>query len=104
MLKNLGMVTMLVLPLSVGFPVMSYSQESESTEAEAEEESHQICRRIRVTGSNIRRRLCLSQVGWDTLASEGRNELRELQVDRSMETRTDDNTDGTLRDDQTGAF
>ncbi len=95
----------LVVPMLFAWtPGVTAQETSETTEANVEEENQQICRRVRITGSNIPRRLCLSEEGWERLSSGGREEMRQNQADRFARTSRDDGSDGTLREDQNGLY
>jgi len=46
-----------------------------------------VCKRIRPTGSRIKRKVCLTQRKWDDMASQNKKELRRLQDQGSMQKR-----------------
>ncbi len=46
----------------------------------------QVCKRVRVTGSRIREKVCRTQRDWDHLAEESQETLRKQREARSVNT------------------
>ena len=75
---NLGTLA-LGVSLLCAMPVYAYADEQEG-EGETTVESNpndRICRRVRVTGTNIPQRVCMSRAEWTSLREESREDLRE---------------------------
>ncbi len=86
---NLGTLA-LGVSLLCAMPVYAYAEEQES-EGETTVESNpndRICRRVRVTGTNIPQRICMSRAEWTQMREETREDLRESVQNDNANTST----------------
>ncbi len=60
------------------------AKDKQAQEKQAQEK--RVCKRVRVTGSRIREKVCRTQRDWDHLAEESQETLRKQRESRSVNT------------------
>jgi hypothetical protein len=74
----------LALGLALAFAAPVYAEEESQGTEQAETQSNpndRICRRVRVTGTHIPQRICMSRAEWADLREQSQEELRERNAD-----------------------
>lgn len=89
--KLIGISAALVLSVTtlVGFSSHAYANEAAvessaekttlAAAKKAEKRKKRVCKRTKITGSNIAKRVCMSQGKWDQLEAESKEATRDIQ-------------------------
>jgi hypothetical protein len=94
-MKYLLSVGALALGIALLGAVPAYADdggdEGTTTQASTQDNPNErICRRVRVTGSNIPQRVCMSRAEWTELREESQEDLRDNRRDTGSNLSTND--------------
>lgn len=73
-----------VLLLSLSHTTVAAGEGEKAKDQQAQDK--RVCKRVRVTGSRIREKVCRTQRDWDHLAEESQETLRKQRESRSVNT------------------